>query len=77
MNDKTVNEIIQWVGTFFILAMYVLMNFFRDLRLDPIAGLLGGLCYALWAYRAANKPQMLINVVAITVCVVGLYSKFN
>ena len=76
MSDKTVNEIIQWVGTFFILAMYVLMNFFRDLGLDPVCGLIGGLCYAVWAYRAANKPQMLINIVAIAVCVMGLYSKF-
>ena len=77
MNHKTVNEIIQWTGTFFILSMYVLMNFFRELGLDPLCGLLGGLCYALWAYRVANKPQMIVNVVAIAVCVTGLYSKFN
>jgi hypothetical protein len=77
MNKEKVNDIIQWVGTFFILAMYVLMNFFRDLGLDPVCGLLGGLCYAAWAYRTANKPQMLVNVVAITVCVIGLYKSFN
>jgi hypothetical protein len=53
--------------------MYVLMNFFRELGLDPVFGLLGGLCYATWAYRVANKPQMLVNVVAITVCVLGLF----
>jgi hypothetical protein len=51
----------------------VLMNFFRELGLDPVFGLLGGLCYAAWAYRVANKPQLLVNVVAISVCVVGLY----
>lgn len=72
-----INEVLQWTGTFFILAMYVLMNFFRELGLDPLAGLLGGLCYAAWAYRVANKPQMLVNVVAITVCVVGLVKAFN
>ncbi len=77
MNKDKVNDIIQWTGTFFILAMYVLMNFFRDLGLDPVCGLLGGLCYALWAYRVANKPQMLVNVVAIAVCVTGLVKAFN
>jgi len=77
MNKDKVNDIIQWTGTFFILAMYVLMNFFRDLGLDPVCGLLGGLCYALWAYRVANKPQMLVNVVAIAVCVTGLVKTFN
>jgi hypothetical protein len=67
------NEVLQWTGTTCILVMYVLMNFFRELKLDPLFGLLGGLCYVIWAYRVANKPQMLVNVVAIAVCVVGLY----
>jgi 1,4-dihydroxy-2-naphthoate octaprenyltransferase len=77
MNKEKVNNILQWTGTFFILAMYVLMNFFRELELDPVCGLLGGLCFATWAYRVANKPQMLVNVVAISVCVIGLVKAFN
>jgi hypothetical protein len=68
----TINNALQWVGTGFILAMYVLMNFFRELELDAVAGLLGGLCYFAWTVRVANKPQMIVNVVAITVCAVGL-----
>ena len=67
------NEVLQWSGTVCILAMYVLMNFFRELGLDPMFGLLGGLCYAVWAYRVANRPQMIVNVVAITVCALGLF----
>jgi hypothetical protein len=67
------NEVLQWAGTACILAMYVLMNFFRELGLDPLFGLLGGLCYAAWAYRVANKPQMIVNVVAMTVCTLGLF----
>jgi len=68
------NEVLQWAGTAFILAMYVVSNFFKgedDLR-NSLA-LLGGLCYATWAYRVANKPQMLVNIVAITLCVLGLF----
>ena len=68
------NEVLQWAGTACILVMYVLMNFFREFKLDPVFGLLGGLCYASWAYRVANKPQMIVNVVAISVCIVGLYT---
>jgi hypothetical protein len=74
---KDKNEVLQWAGTLCILAMYVLMNFFRELRLDPLAGLLGGLCYAAWAWRVANKPQLVINVAAITVCLVGLYKIYS
>jgi hypothetical protein len=70
--NKT-NEIIQWVGTAFILAMYVISNFFPgydDLR-NSVA-LAGGLCFFAWSYRVANRPQMIINGVAIVLCVVGL-----
>jgi hypothetical protein len=71
------DDLLQWTGTVCILTMYVLMNFFRELGLDPVFGLLGGLCYAAWAYRVANKPQLLVNVVAISVCVVGLFKAFG
>jgi hypothetical protein len=73
MSYRTVDNTLQWTGTICILIMYVLMNFFRELKLDPVFGLLGGLCYATWAYRVRNTPQILVNVVAITVCVVGLF----
>jgi hypothetical protein len=71
------NNVLQWTGTVFILLMYVLMNFFRELQLDAVAGLLGGLCYFVWTVRVANKPQMLVNVVAITVCAVGLFKVYG
>ena len=71
------NNVLQWTGTVFILLMYVLMNFFRELQLDALAGLLGGLCYFAWTVRVANKPQMIVNVVAITVCAVGLFKVYG
>ena len=70
--NKT-NETIQWLGTAFILAMYVISNFFPgydDLR-NSVA-LLGALCFFAWSWRVANKQQMIINGVAIVLCVVGL-----
>jgi hypothetical protein len=68
------NELIQWVGTAFILAMYVVSNFYKgadDLR--NCLGLLGGLCYFVWSMRVANKQQAIVNGVAIALCVVGLF----
>ncbi len=72
-----INSALQWTGTCFILLMYVLMNFFRELQLDALAGLLGALCYLAWTVRVANKPQMIVNVVAITVCSVGLFKVYG
>ena len=77
MKTLNINETIQWLGTAFILAMYVLMNFFKDLDLHPVAGLLGGLCYLVWTIRVANKPQMLVNIVAIAVCAGGLFKAWS
>ena len=54
--------------------MYALMNFFPEFRVYTIVtGLGGAVCFFAWAYRVANKQQMIINGVAITLCVVGLY----
>ena len=71
--NKT-NELIQWTGTAFILTMYVISNFFPGLdNLRNAVALLGGVCFFTWSYRVANKPQMIINGVAIVLCVVGLF----
>lgn len=70
--NKT-NETIQWIGTAFILAMYVISNFFPgydDLR-NSIA-LAGAACFFTWSLRVKNTQQMIINGVAIALCVVGL-----
>lgn len=77
MTYRNVDNMLQWTGTVCILLMYVLMNFFRELQLDALAGLLGGVCYLAWTIRVANKPQMLVNAVAITVCAVGLFKTYG
>ena len=67
------NEVLQWSGTTSLLTMYVLMSFFPHLHpWNIVAGLCGGACYLTWSIRVANKPQMIVNGVAILVCVVGL-----
>ena len=78
MSYKNVDEVIQWVGTAFILVMYALMNFFPEFRVYTIVtGLGGAVCFFAWAYRVANKQQMIINGVAITLCVIGLYKAWG
>jgi hypothetical protein len=78
MTKTTINEALQWTGTVFILAMYVLMSYFPHLHpWNIVCGLLGGLCYLTWTIRVANKPQMLVNAVAIAVCTGGLFKFFG
>lgn len=70
--NKT-NETIQWIGTAFILGMYVISNFFPGLdTLRNSVALAGAVCFFAWAYRVANRQQMIINGVAIALCTLGL-----
>ena len=67
------NQMLQWTGTVCLLGMYVIMNFFRELHpLDTALGLAGGLCYLTWSIRVANRPQILVNLAGVSVCVAGL-----
>lgn len=68
------NDILQWAGTVCLLTMYVLMSFFPNLHpWNIVAGVLGGVCYLTWCLRVANKPQMIVNAVAIAIGLAGLF----
>ena len=78
MNNKKLNETIQWVGTLFVLTMYALMNLAPHLApWNLAAGLAGSICYFVWTIRVKNRPQLIINIVAMTLCVLGLIRHFN
>lgn len=75
---KTANDIIQWVGTAFILSMYLVMNLFPEhILYIQLFGLLGAICFFTWTVRVKNRPQMLINLVAINLCLLGLLRHFG
>jgi hypothetical protein len=58
--------------------MYTLMSFFPELHpWNIVAGVLGGLCFLTWTIRVQNRPQMIVNLVAITIGVLGLFKHFG
>ncbi len=68
------NEVLQWAGTACLLTMYVLMSFFPHLHpWNIVAGICGGACYFAWTVRVANKPQMIVNGVALAIGAAGLF----
>lgn len=68
------NEVLQWVGTACFLVMYTVMSFFKELHTAQlIAGCLGGLCFLVWSTRVANRQQMIVNIVGVSITLVGLY----
>jgi hypothetical protein len=74
----TVEDALQWTGTAFLLSMYVLMSFYPHLHpWNIVAGVGGGICYLAWTIRVANKPQMIVNAVAIAIGAAGLFKHFG
>jgi len=54
--------------------MYILMSFFPELHpWNIVAVCVGGLLYFTWSFRVQNKPQMIVNAVAIAIGVAGLF----
>jgi len=76
MNSK-VNDIIQWIGAFFIIIGHICNSIGPTIYpLNIIMFTLGTVCFMFWSYRMHNRPQFIVNVVAIFTCSLGLYKAF-
>ena len=73
-----INSILQWTGTVCLLTMYSLMSFAPHLHpWNIVAGLGGGVCYLMWTLRVHNRPQMIVNAVAIVIGVLGVIKAWS
>ncbi len=76
MSYRHIDELLQWVGALAIICGHVLNTLGSQYHQDQwniVAFTVGTVCFLLWAVRVANKPQMMVNVVAMTTCLVGLF----
>ena len=73
-----INEVLQWTGAVFIIAGHSLN------ALGPaaypyniVAFFLGTILFMSWSIRVANKPQLLVNIVALAIGLTGLVKAFG
>jgi hypothetical protein len=75
---QDVNEILQWAGAVFIIAGHSLNAVGpAAYPYNILAFFLGTVFFLIWTFRVANKPQMLVNLVAIAISTVGLIKAFG
>lgn len=75
---ELVNDLLQWTGTVCLLVMYTLMSFYPHLHpWNIVAGVCGGACYLAWTVRVANKPQMIVNGVALVIGLSGIFKAWG
>jgi hypothetical protein len=73
-----INETLQWAGAVFIIAGHSLNAVGPSAYpYNILAFFLGTVFFMWWSIRVANKPQLLVNLVAITISTVGLIKAFG
>ena len=70
------NEVLQWTGALFIIAGHSLNALAID-GWNIAAFTVGTVAFLAWTIRVANKPQFLVNAVALALGLVGLYRAFG
>ena len=78
MKKANLNEILQWAGAVFIIAGHSLNAAGpAAYPYNILAFFVGTVLFFVWTIRVANKPQMLVNVVAMGIGLMGLVKAFG
>jgi len=73
-----INEILQWTGAVFIIAGHSLNAVGpAAYPYNILAFFLGTILFMSWSIRVANKPQLLVNIVALAIGLTGLAKAFG
>ena len=68
-----INEVLQWAGAVFIIAGHSLNAVGPAAYPYNIAAFfVGTILFFAWTIRVANKPQMAVNIVALSLGISGL-----
>ena len=70
------NEVLQWVGAVLIVGGHALNSLGSEYHHDLwniVSFTLGTAFFLVWALRVANKPQATVNIISITIMLIGLY----
>jgi hypothetical protein len=74
MTRNEIDEVLQWTGAVAIIAGHVLNAIGPSVYPYNIAVFaVGTVAFLAWAVRVRNKPQAVVNVVALTIGLVGLF----
>ena len=73
-----INDILQWTGAVFIIAGHSLNAVGpAAYPYNILAFFVGTVLFMTWSIRVANKPQLLVNIVALAIGLTGLVKAFG
>jgi hypothetical protein len=78
MTRTQTDEALQWAGAVAIIAGHVLNSIGPSMYpYNIVVFAVGTVLFLTWAIRLQNKPQAVVNVVALAIGLVGLYKAFG
>jgi len=73
-----IDEILQWSGAVFIIAGHSLNAVGPEAYpYNILAFFVGTVLFMAWTVRVANKPQFMVNIVALAIGASGLFKAFG
>jgi len=77
ISQKDIDELLQWTGAVAIIVGHVLNAVGPSMHpWNIVTFAVGTVMFLAWAIRVSNKPQMLVNVVALAIGLVGMFRAF-
>jgi len=74
MNMHT-DEVLQWIGAIFVIVGHTLNSIGPETYpWNIVAFLFGTIAFFIWAIRIRSRPQILVNVVALSLIVAGIFN---
>jgi energy-converting hydrogenase Eha subunit E len=71
------NEVLQWTGAVAIIVGHVCNAVGPSAYpLNIVAFTAGTVCFGAWTVLVRNKPQFVVNAVALLTCVIGLVNAY-
>ena len=78
MTRTQIDDTLQWSGAVAIIAGHGLNAVGPSMYpYNVIVFAVGTVAFLAWALRVQNRPQAVVNVVALTIGLVGLYKAFG
>ena len=72
------NDILQWTGAVFIIIGHVCNAIGPSVYpYNIVAFTLGTIMFMAWTIRVKNRPQLVVNIVAIVTCLLGLFNAWK
>ena len=71
------NDSLQWIGAVFIIIGHICNSIGPNAYpYNIVAFTLGPIAFMSWTIRVKNRPQFIVNVVAIVTCLLGLVNAY-